>query len=126
MNEVPAAVKSAGINDARGAVFQFIDTVDKSLISIDASGRYTGHVVADMQMMVASASLDGTLQSTHAIQTGVNTIPQSLVDWAASLLSQSTVEMAILRTMLAKGLFLSGSRLQVLRFLTTSLSAGIT
>lgn len=84
VNEVPAVVEdSKVVTDARAAVFQFVKTVDQSLISINDDGTYKRNVVADMQLMVANAILDGVLVDTPEQQTGVNTIGRNLIDWAS-------------------------------------------
>ena len=68
------------VNDARGAVFQFIRASDRHLISINSNGTYKGNVVADMQIMVAKAILDGTLQNTPELQTTVNSIDETIIN----------------------------------------------
>lgn len=84
------AINSAAVvdgtvqNDARGAVFQWVDTVTGKGIAMNDDGTYKGNVVADMQVMVAKAIHDGVLNDTDALQTGVNTIDTSVVEWAAN------------------------------------------
>ena len=89
-NEVPALFGKCGghgciQNDVRGSVFQTIkssDSVDNPYLSIDAAGKYIGNVVANMQLIVAQAVLDGTLTNFPAAQIGPNSITQDLIDWA--------------------------------------------
>mmetsp|Transcript_12613 Transcript_12613/g.27379 ORF Transcript_12613/g.27379 Transcript_12613/m.27379 type:complete len:262 (-) Transcript_12613:1662-2447(-) len=47
-----------------------------------ADGSYIGNVVADMQIMVAKAILDGTLPDIPSRQIGPNSIHQGIIDWA--------------------------------------------
>lgn len=83
VNEVPALVEDGVVmNDARGAVFQTISSVDKSLISINTDGTYKGNVVADMQIMVANAISEGIITDLPEHQTGVNSIGEALIVWA--------------------------------------------
>jgi hypothetical protein len=51
---------------------------------MNADGTYRGNVVADMQIMVAKAILDGTIQSTPQLQTIVNSIDETIIEWASS------------------------------------------
>ena len=88
-NEVPALFGSCGHhgciqNDPRGAVFQTVKTFDSydPYLSIDAAGNYISNVVADMQLIVAQAILDGTLSDMPEQQIGPNSINQDLIDWA--------------------------------------------
>jgi hypothetical protein len=88
-NEVPALFGSCGHhgciqNDPRGAVFQTIKTFDSydPYLSIDAAGNYISNVVADMQLIVAQAILDGTLSDMPEQQIGPNSINQGLINWA--------------------------------------------
>ena len=88
-NEVPALFGSCGHhgciqNDPRGAVFQTVKTFDwyDPYLSIDAAGNYISNVVADMQLIVAQAILDGTLSDMPERQIGPNSITQDLIDWA--------------------------------------------
>ena len=90
-NEVPALFGECGHhgciqNDPRGAVFQTVKSFDSfdSYLSINAAGEYIGNVVADMQLIVASAILDGTLSDMPARQIGPNSINQDLIDWATN------------------------------------------
>jgi hypothetical protein len=73
------------VNDARGAVFQLIRSTDNSPIAINNDGTYRGNVVADMQIMVAKAILDGTIESTPQLQTAVNSIDETIIEWASSI-----------------------------------------
>ena len=77
-----AVVDGAVQNDARGAVFQWVDTVTGKGIALNDDGTYKGNVVADMQIMVAKAIQDGVLTNTDLLQTGVNTLAPSVVEWA--------------------------------------------
>ncbi len=88
-NEVPALFGECEnngciVNDARGAVFQTVKTFDDEnpYLAMDANGRYQGNVVADMQMIVAQAILDGTLTNAPSRQIGPNSINQEICDWA--------------------------------------------
>ena len=72
------------VNDARGAVFQLIRASDKAPIAINNDGTYKGNVVADMQIMVAKAIIDGLITSTPQLQTVVNSLDQTIIDWASS------------------------------------------
>lgn len=85
-NEIPAAVENGFVvNDARGSVFQFVSsTGDYHGISINEDGTYKGNVIADVQIMVAKAIHEGVLQDTPLVQTVINTIPPSMVEWASS------------------------------------------
>ena len=89
-NEVPALFGKCGghgciQNDVRGSVFQTIKSDSMSsdpYLSINAAGKYIGNVVADMQLIIAQAVLDGTLTNLPAAQIGPNSITQDLIDWA--------------------------------------------
>jgi len=84
-NEIPAAVIDGVVqNDARGAILQFLSSLDGSPISIDEEGRYRPNVVANAQIMVAKAIQDGALLNDPVLQTGVNTISPKIVEWASS------------------------------------------
>lgn len=84
--EIPAAVVNGKVqNDARGAVFQWIDTTTGKGLAIDElTGEYKGNVVSDMQIMVAKAIHDGVLQNSANLQIFTNTIEPDVVTWAAS------------------------------------------
>ena len=76
---------STVINDVRGAVFQVVDAVDMSLISSFEDGTYKGNVVADLQIMVAKAILEGILDDSDPLrQTAPNTISPTIIEWAES------------------------------------------
>jgi len=84
-NEVPAAVEDGVVlNDARGAIFQFVNSIDNSPIAINNDGTYKGNVVADLQIMVAKAIKDDFLADRPEAQTGVNTISDEIINWAES------------------------------------------
>ena len=84
-NEVPAIVEGGSVmNDPRGAVFQLIRSSDNAPIAINEDGTYKGNVVADMQIMVAKAIHEGLLVDTVQLQTMVNTINPTIVNWASS------------------------------------------
>jgi hypothetical protein len=84
-NEVPAAVEDGVVlNDARGAIFQFVNSIDNSPIAINNDGTYKGNVVADLQIMVAKAIKDDFLADRPKAQTGVNTISDEIINWAES------------------------------------------
>lgn len=72
------------MNDARGAVFQFIRASDKAPIAINPDGTYKGNVVADMQVMVAKAIMEGLIQDTPQLQTVVNSLDATIIDWASN------------------------------------------
>jgi hypothetical protein len=91
-NEIPADVSQSIVaNDARGAVFQFIrldENGNVMNIAMAEDGSYQGNVLADMQIMVAQAILDGTLPDDSALlPVATNTIGQAIIDWAASISS---------------------------------------
>lgn len=69
-------------NDARGSVFQTIDSIDYSPIAMNEDGTYKGNVVADMQIMVAKAIHDEVLVDTDDLQTIHNTLDKHFVEWA--------------------------------------------
>merc|ERR1712165_492811 len=62
-NEVPAIVEEGKVvTDPRGSVFQLIrSSPDKDPLAINKDGTYKGNVVADMQVMVAKAIMDGII-----------------------------------------------------------------
>jgi hypothetical protein len=82
-DEVLAAVENnTAVMDARGSVLQFKRSLDGMLISLNEGGSYKGNVVADMQIMVASAIMDGTLPDSPLHQTKLSTINRAIVEWA--------------------------------------------
>jgi len=83
---VKSAVVEDGkvVNDARGAVFQFVSSFDNSPIAMNDDGTYKGNVVSDMQIMVAYAIKLEVLANTPELQTGVNSINDAIIDWAGS------------------------------------------
>lgn len=84
-NEIPAAVVDGVVqNDARGAVLQFVNSVDGSPIAIDTSGHYIPNEVANAQIMVANAIHNGVLDDSPVLQIGVNTISPQIVEWAST------------------------------------------
>jgi hypothetical protein len=84
-NEVPAIVENNKVmNDARGAIFQLVRSPDKAPIAINNDGTYKGNVVADMQIMVAKAIIDGKIKNTPQLQTSVNSLDQTIISWASS------------------------------------------
>jgi hypothetical protein len=84
--EVPAAVDNGLVqNDARGAVLQFYDTVAKRGLAMNDDGTYKGNVLADAQIMVAKAIVDGVLTDDPLRQIGTNTIQQAVIDWAMGI-----------------------------------------
>ena len=72
------------MTDSRGAVLQLIRSSDNASIAINDDGTYMGNVVADMQIMVAKAIHDGVLQHEAPLQTLVNSINPTIVNWASS------------------------------------------
>lgn len=79
----PQVINEKVQNDARGGVIQLINSVTNEWLASDVSGRYTGNVVLDAQVMVASAIHDGVFDPNDDIlQTHVNTIDEEVVDWA--------------------------------------------
>jgi hypothetical protein len=85
INEVPAIVEENRVmNDARGAVFQLVRSSDGAPIAMNDDGTYKGNVVADMQIMVAKAIIDGIIQSTPQLQTIVKSLDGTISDWASS------------------------------------------
>jgi len=84
-NEIPAVVVDGVVqNDARGAILQFVHSLDGSPISIDSSGKYLPNVMANAQIMVAKAIHDGNLTDDPVLQTGVNTISPQIIQWAST------------------------------------------
>lgn len=91
-NEVPATVvdvedsetgetKQVVMNDARGAVLQLYSTLNEEYLA-SANEVYTGNVITNAQIMAANAIIDGTLPEDDMLQTGVNTIGTTIIDWA--------------------------------------------
>ena len=71
-------------NDARGGMLQLVDTTNNEWLASDGNGRYTGNVVADAQILVASAIHDGVLApGDNILQTSANTIAPEIVTWAS-------------------------------------------
>jgi hypothetical protein len=78
------------------AIFQFFKTFGPenerhlaALPSLTPSGNvegyiYTGNAVADAQVMVAKAVLDGVLTATPELQTIPNSINMNIISWAMS------------------------------------------
>lgn len=88
-NEVPALIGPCGnhgciANDPRGSVFQTVKTFDAANphFALGADGNYNGNVVSDMQVLVAKAILDGTLDSIPSRQTKPNSIDENIITWA--------------------------------------------
>ena len=72
-------------NDARGAILQLIkSTSEDNLLAINNDGTYKRNPVVDMQIMTASAIQQGLLNDHPILQTVVNTISPSIVEWASS------------------------------------------
>lgn len=83
-NEVPAIVEDNKVmNDVRGAIFQLTSSLGSG-IAINNDGTYKGNVVADMQIMVAKAIIDGDIENTLQLQTAVNSLDSTIIDWASS------------------------------------------
>ena len=87
--EVPAAVLNGAVqNDVRGAVLQFIDTVEQTGICVNhQDGTYKRNPLADMQIMVAHAVQRGIFNHTGVpghLQIATNTIGSDIIDWAMS------------------------------------------
>lgn len=70
--------------DARGSVFQFVDPIGNRHMAMSVNGTYIGNILSDMQIMVAKAISDGVLVDSDLLQTGVNTIDSSVIQWAES------------------------------------------
>jgi hypothetical protein len=84
-NEVPAAVVDGIVQtDARGSVFQFVRPYDGHPMSMYKNGTYKGNVVADMQIMVAKAIMDGIIVDAPLHQMKANKINHTLIEWASS------------------------------------------
>jgi hypothetical protein len=84
-NEIPAAVVDGVVqNDVRGAILQFVSSIDNKPLGINPDGTYRGNVVLDMQVMVAKAIKDGVLVDQPGLQTIVSTVSDSIIDWASS------------------------------------------
>lgn len=90
--EIPATLIDGEVqNDARGAIFQMIDTLTGDGLALNTDegtnkGTYRSNPVADMQLFVAQAIHDGTLtpDSDPVLQTQVNTLSPDLVEWATT------------------------------------------
>lgn len=85
-NEVPALIVDDVVqNDARGAMLQLIkSTSEDKFLAINDDGTYKRNPVADMQIMTAAAIQQGLLVDDPLLQTIVNTISPSIVEWASS------------------------------------------
>ncbi|GFH61566.1 hypothetical protein CTEN210_18042 [Chaetoceros tenuissimus] len=85
-NEVPALIVDGVVqNDARGAMLQLIkSTSEDKFLAINDDGTYKRNPVADMQIMTAAAIQQGLLVDDPLLQTVVNTISPSIVEWASS------------------------------------------
>ncbi|GFH61539.1 hypothetical protein CTEN210_18015 [Chaetoceros tenuissimus] len=85
-NEVPALIVDDVVqNDARGAMLQLIkSTSEDKFLAINDDGTYKRNPVADMQIMTAAAIQQGLLVNDPLLQTVVNTISPSIVEWASS------------------------------------------
>ncbi|KAL7519875.1 hypothetical protein ACHAWX_004632 [Stephanocyclus meneghinianus] len=82
-NEVPALVINNTVQiDARGAVFQLIDTLTNEWMACDKGMRYKGNIITDAQLMVAKAIHNGVLQDSPLLQTNVSSISKDLIRWA--------------------------------------------
>eukprot|EP00804_Cyclotella_cryptica_P026688 CCRYP_007918-RA/>CCRYP_007918-RA protein AED:0.35 eAED:0.35 QI:932/1/1/1/1/1/3/166/417 len=82
-NEVPALVVNNTVQiDARGAVFQLIDTLTNEWIACDKRIHYKGNVITDAQLMVAKAIHNGVLHDSPLLQTNVSSISKDLIKWA--------------------------------------------
>lgn len=83
-NEIPAAVINNNVqNDARGAILQFVSSIDNKPLAINPDGTYRRNVVADLQIMVADA-LNSTLPATDTNLQSVSTIDEKIVQWAST------------------------------------------
>lgn len=84
-NDFSAIVEDDKVmTDTRGAILQLIRSSDHAPIAINDDGTYMGNVVADMQIMVAKAIHDGVLKNQSPLQTLVNSINPTIVNWASS------------------------------------------
>ena len=82
-NEVLAAVVDTRVqNDARGAILQFYDANDEKYIGVHMDGSYQGNANLDAQIMTAQAMNTGVLSPDDILQTNVNSIAPSLIQWA--------------------------------------------
>ncbi len=72
------------MNDPRGSVLQLVRSSDNAPIAINEDGTYKGNVVADMQIMVAKAIQENILENTPQLQTFVNSINTTIIEWASS------------------------------------------
>jgi hypothetical protein len=100
--EVPAAVENDDVvKDVRGAVFQFFDTFSNDgLAAYVTNFTYRGNVLADAQIMTASAIHDGIVfdvdhdnDSPNPLYlTHLNTISPNIVKWANGIPSSKSLE----------------------------------
>ena len=82
-NEVLAAVVETRVqNDARGAVLQFYDANEEKYIGVHMDGSYQGNANLDAQIMTAQAIDEGYLVLDDILQTNVNSVALSLIQWA--------------------------------------------
>jgi hypothetical protein len=93
--EIPAAVENnTVVVDARGSVFQFINTITNTGIALNTTdGTYIRNVVADSQIMVAKAIKEGWFQKTIGnplLETNLSTIPESMISWAEGIPTSSS------------------------------------
>lgn len=81
--EIPATIIDGKVqNDARGAIFQLVDTFSRNGIAMDSDGKYVSNPVADMQLFVAQEILEGNLHNDYVLNTGINSISNTLLEWA--------------------------------------------
>ncbi len=86
MTTTTAVIEEDGkvMNDPRGAIFQLVRSPDNAPIAMNMDGTYKGNVVADMQIMVADAINEEYLTNTPQLQTLINTLNTTLIEWASS------------------------------------------
>jgi hypothetical protein len=87
-NEVLATVVDGAVqNDARGAILQFYNSLDEVYIGLDETSgvyTYTGNANLDAQIMIGKALNQGLL-GDNILQTNVNSVGLTLVDWAEGI-----------------------------------------
>ena len=86
--EVLATVVDGAVqNDARGAILQFYNSLDEVYIGLDETSgvyTYTGNANLDAQIMIGKALNQGLL-GDNILQTNVNSVGLTLVDWAEGI-----------------------------------------
>jgi hypothetical protein len=89
-DEVLAAVEDETVMiDVRGSVFQFYNTQTNKAITLnEIDGTYVRNIIADCQIMVAKAAMEGVFASVQhdpMLITAKNTISADIVKWAEGI-----------------------------------------